>query len=51
LKLANGLNADLSTKGMNGNVRSEISEGHREPRRSLDAVFGADWQWRIRDRN
>jgi hypothetical protein len=26
LKLAGGLNADLSTKGMNGNVRSEISD-------------------------
>jgi hypothetical protein len=26
LKLANGLNADLTAKGMNGNVRSEISE-------------------------
>lgn len=26
LKLATGLNADLSTKGMNGNVRSEISD-------------------------
>lgn len=26
LRLATGLNADLSTKGMNGNVRSEISD-------------------------
>jgi hypothetical protein len=26
LRLANGLNADLTAKGMNGNVRSEISE-------------------------
>jgi DUF4097 and DUF4098 domain-containing protein YvlB len=26
LKIANGLNADLSSKGMNGNVRSEISD-------------------------
>jgi hypothetical protein len=26
LKLASGLNADLSSKGMNGNVRSEISD-------------------------
>jgi len=26
LRLANGLNADLTTKGMNGNVRSDISE-------------------------
>ncbi len=26
LRLANGLNADLTTRGMNGNVRSDISE-------------------------
>ena len=26
LRLANGLNADLTAKGMNGNVRSEIPE-------------------------
>jgi hypothetical protein len=26
LKIANGLNADLSSKGLNGNVRSEISD-------------------------